>query len=123
MGRRVDDLSLRRTGDSNHVSKRLCIVSCLLGIWDEQYGVLASERTAKIGCATLPPPPFFVNIADKGLSSSGDPGKTGRFLLLEALQVCLRASPFAELAELSGLVAEDLEATFEVVLDEFEFLR
>jgi hypothetical protein len=57
----------------------------------------------------------------KDLANQGDPGETGRFLRREAPQdgsACGRR--FAELAELCGLVAEDLEAAFEVGLHEFE---
>ena len=69
------------------------------------------------------PPPFFVTVADKGLSSSGDAGKTRRLRRGEALQDrSVRGRRFAELAELCGLVAEDLEAALEVGLHEFELL-
>jgi hypothetical protein len=80
----------------------------------------ASEHSQDWLCH-FTPPPFFVTVADKGLSSSGDAGKTRRLRRGEALQDrSVRGRRFAELAELCGLVAEDLEAAFEVGLHEFE---
>ena len=70
-----------------------------------------------------PPPLFFVNVADKGFSSSGDPRKAGRFLRRECCKFGACKWKLAELAEFCGLVAKDLEATFQVGLKEFEFLR
>ncbi len=70
-----------------------------------------------------PPPLFFVNVADKGLSSTGDRAKTGWLCVSKRCKFGACAWKLMELAEFFGLVAKDLEAAFEIGLYKFEFLR